>query len=141
METLKIKRFNETITLPKYAHEGDAGLDIYSTECHRMLPGDRVTIGCMLSIKLPENTLGLIQGRSGNASKRGLTTIGNVIDEGYSGEIHVILCNTGREEVEINVGDKIAQLLIIPVCHVEVIDTLDIEGGLRGEAGLGSTGV
>lgn len=136
---LFVKKLHENAFLPEYAHELDAALDLRSTETVLLKVRERYTFSLGIAIKLPSSTVGIVEGRSGNASKKGLTTIGNVIDEGYEGEIHVILVNLGSEDVQVNIGDKIAQLLILPIYYVEVIEQSFNEESARGSSGLGST--
>ena len=139
--TLKVKKLKPWSVLPKRNKDRDAGLDLYSQERVTLEPGKRYTFSLGIAIQLPPDTVGLVQSRSGLSNNHGLTTIGNVIDEGYTGEIHVILQNNGQEVVEINPSDRIAQLLVLPIhlpC-VEEVELIESSSG-RGEAGLGSSG-
>lgn len=137
---LRVKKLAE-VKIPNYAHGTDAGLDLYAPEDFVIKPSEVKSIGCKLSIELPPGTFGLVQGKSGHAVKYGITTIGNVIDEGYSGEIHVIIANLTDNRIVVEKDMKIAQLLILPIHHVEVQEADEIRSGERGDGGLGSTGI
>lgn len=141
MKTLKCK-----VTDPKYiptrAHPGDAGLDLKAAENALLFPGDRQAVDTGVSMEIPEGYVGLVCARSGNAARRGLGMVNGVgvVDSGYRGPINAILINHGRDNVTISRGDRIAQLLIVPIetPSVEIVDRLsDSE---RGTGGLGSTG-
>lgn len=126
---------------PKRAHDTDAGLDIRTPSDFEILPGGSATIYTGIHVQLPPNTAGVIMSKSGLNMKDGLTTTG-LIDEGYDGEIVVKLyrhSQFGRMRY-FNRGDKIAQLVVIPVLYedVEVVD--EIQGGARGADAFGSTG-
>src|SRR3990167_7665077 len=99
MRPLRFKLLRPDATLPSRAHQTDAGLDLVSLE--EVWLGSRLQHQfCLgLAVELPEGTVGLVQGRSGLAFKHSLTTIGNVIDSGYRGELHVVLINLGDEAV------------------------------------------
>lgn len=137
---LNIKLFNESIKLPTRAHATDAGLDIYSPEDFQVRQAGFRHVKLGLGIQVPAGHVGLIQGKSGLASKEGIFTIGNVIDEGYTGEISVTLVNHGNEYKTFHVGDKICQLLIIPVKYLDVEVVSSFPETARGSGGFGSTG-
>lgn len=138
---MNIKLLSPFATQPVRKHQTDAGLDLFSCETRILKPGDRHQFKLGLSIETPIGTFGLVQGRSGLAINHGITTIGNVIDEGYSGEISAIIINTGKEDVEIKVKDRIAQLLIIPYLDEEVMIVDEFNKKTeRGDSGYGSSG-
>ena len=132
-------KLDKDATLPTRAHATDAGLDIYSTECKiiKAHSGDVVKTGT--HIKLPEHTAGLLVSKSGLNVRHNITSTG-LIDEGYSGEIMVKLYNHGDVDYTIQKGDKISQLVIIPVLYSNVVMCETIEGSERGDSGFGSTG-
>jgi len=141
LKTLKCK-----VTDPKYtptrANPGDAGLDLKAEENALLFPGDRQAVETGVSVEIPDGYVGLLCARSGNAARRGLGIVNGVgvIDSGYRGPVNVLLINHGRRNVTISRGDRIAQLLIVPIetPDVEIVDRLsDSE---RGTGGLGSTG-
>lgn len=142
MEVLKIKKLNEDAIIPFYAHPGDAGLDLFSVEEVTIEPGKRQLVATGISIELPKNTEAQVRPRSGLALKYGVTVLNSpgTIDEGYRGEIKVILINHGEEAFKINKGDKIAQMVIMPVLTVGIEEVEILNDSERGEGGFGSTG-
>lgn len=136
---LKIKKIHPTASIPMYAHDGDAGLDLYAIEGGEIEPQGRAKFGTGIAVEIPAGHVGLIWDRSGLSTKKGLKTLGGVIDSTYRGEIIVALANISNEPVQIMQGDRIAQLLIQKVesVGVEVVDQL--EESQRGQNGFGST--
>lgn len=124
---------------PTRAHDTDAGLDLYSPIEINIPSGWSRYINTGVHIQLPHGTAGLIVSKSGLNVKHGITSTG-LIDEGYTGAIRVRLYNKSPEDYQIHIGDKISQLVVIPVLYepVEIADS--IEGGERGDNGFGSTG-
>ena len=128
---------------PAYAHPGDAGADLVSTEDLTLAPGERATVGTGVSIALPDGYVALVVPRSGLAAKHGITVVNTpgTVDAGYRGEIRVILLNTdATESYAIAAGDRIAQLLVLPVTRARFIPVERLPGTERGEGGFGSTG-
>lgn len=127
--------------LPVRKHAYDAALDLFAPEGGIILPGERLQLKLGICIQVPVGTFGWIQGRSSLAIKHGITTIGNIIDAGYTGEISAILVNHGKDVFGFNRGDRIAQLLIIPYLQpvVEVVTEI-FPRDERQEGGIGSTG-
>lgn len=129
--------------VPQYAHPGDAGADLVATEALRLEPGQRALVGTGVRIALPEGFAAFVMPRSGLATKHGITIVNapGTVDAGYRGEIKVTLLNTDRESAyDIAVGDRIAQLVIMPVTRATFIPMDDLPDSERGEAGFGSTG-
>lgn len=129
---------------PTYAHPGDAGADLRSAEALVIEPGHRALVGTGVSIALPDGYVAFVVPRSGLAAKRGITVLNSpgTVDAGYRGELKVTLLNTDLEEsFEIEVGDRIAQLIIMPVMRAEFVPVKDLSASDRGDAGFGSTGV
>jgi len=129
---------------PAYAHPGDAGADLHSAEALTIAPGRRATVGTGVSIALPDGYVAFVVPRSGLASKRGITIVNSpgTVDAGYRGELRVTLLNTDLDEpFEIAVGDRIAQLIVMPVSRAEFIRVETLPGSHRGEGGFGSTGL
>lgn len=135
---MKIKLDSGAIA-PTRAHDTDAGLDLYSPIEINIPSGWSRYINTGVHIQLPHGTAGLIVSKSGLNVKHGITSTG-LIDEGYTGDIRAQLYNKSPEDYQIHVGDKISQLVVIPVLYepVEIVDS--IEGGERGDNGFGSTG-
>lgn len=140
MIQLKIKKLNPDAIIPKYAHPGDAGMDLFSCEDYVLKPGERKLFKTGLQIELPEGFVSLIWDKSGIANK-GIKTMGGVIEHSYRGDYGVILLNTSQEEYSIEKGNKIAQLLIQPIETAEIIESNDLTETTRGSGGFGSTGI
>ncbi|MFT4213532.1 MAG: dUTP diphosphatase [Microbacterium sp.] len=128
---------------PLYAHPGDAGADLVSTEALRLQPGERALVGTGVRIALPDGHVAFVVPRSGLAAKHGITIVNapGTVDAGYRGEIKVALLNTdAREPYDIAVGDRIAQLIVMPVPRARFIPVDKLPASARGEGGFGSTG-
>ena len=129
--------------LPEYAHPGDAGADLRSTQALTIAPGARATVSTGVAIALPAGYVGLIHPRSGLAAKHGITVLNapGTVDAAYRGEIKVTLLNTDQSNAfEIAVGDRIAQLVIQAVERAHFIQVTQLPDSHRGEGGFGSTG-
>jgi dUTP pyrophosphatase len=129
--------------VPVYAHPGDAGADLVSTESVRLEPGARALVGTGVRIALPDGYVAFVVPRSGLAAKHGITIVNapGTVDAGYRGEIKVSLLNTDADSAfEINPGDRIAQLIVMPVPRVRFIPVETLPDSTRGEGGFGSTG-
>jgi dUTP pyrophosphatase len=128
---------------PAYAHPGDAGADLVSTDDIVLAPGQRATVGTGVAIALPDGYVAFVVPRSGLAAKHGITIVNSpgTVDAGYRGEIRVTLLNTdARESYSISAGDRIAQLIVMPVSRARFIPVERRPGSDRGEGGFGSTG-
>lgn len=140
---LKIKRVDPDAKLPYRANKGDAGLDLFSIEEKVIEPGETALIRTGIQIELPKGTEAQVRPRSGLALKHSVTILNSpgTIDQGYRGEINVILINHGRELFQVEKQMRIAQMVIAPVLSVtlEKIDTLSASE--RGEGGFGSSGL
>lgn len=129
--------------VPSYAHPGDAGADLHAAEALVLGPGERATVGTGVAIALPDGYAAFVVPRSGLAFKHGITIVNapGTVDAGYRGEIKVALLNTDRTESHaIEVGDRIAQLVVMPVARARFIEVERLPGSHRGEGGFGSTG-
>jgi dUTP pyrophosphatase len=130
--------------LPNYAHPGDAGADLHSAEAIVLLPGTRALVGTGVSIALPDGYAAFVVPRSGLAIKHGITIVNapGTVDAGYRGQIKVALLNTDQvEPYSIQVGDRIAQLIVMPVARATFIPVDKLPGSQRGASGFGSTGI
>lgn len=128
---------------PEYAHPGDAGADLRSAEELVLLPGRRATVGTGVSIALPDGFVAFVVPRSGLAAKHGITIVNSpgTVDAGYRGEIRVTLLNTDASEpYAIAIGDRIAQIVVMPVSRASFVAVERLPGSHRGEGGFGSTG-
>jgi dUTP pyrophosphatase len=129
--------------VPEYAHPGDAGADLIATETVVLGPGERATVGTGTAIALPAGYVAFVVPRSGLAAKHGITIVNTpgTVDAGYRGELRVILLNTDRSEpYTITAGDRIAQLVVMPVTRARFVPVEHLPGSHRGEGGFGSTG-
>ena len=143
MYTLKIKKLNEEAIIPNFAHKGDAGMDLYSIEEVVIPPTECRLIKTGISIQLPKMTEAQVRPRSGLALKHSVTVLNSpgTIDEGYRGEIGVILINHGKEEFIVNKNMKIAQMVVKPVYDINILQVEELNDTERGEGGFGSTGL
>lgn len=137
---LKIKKLNNEAVIPNYAHQNDAGFDLYSTETIEIASMSRVQVPTGIAIEIPDDYVGLVWDKSGLSHKNGLKTLGGVIDAGYRGEVKVGIINLGNEKYILEKGHKIAQMIIqkIEFCEIEIVE--ELSDSLRGEGGFGSTG-
>ncbi len=126
--------------LPQYAHPGDAGADLHSSEEARIPARGRKLVGTGIRLSLPPGCVGLIWPRSGLAVKQGLDCGAGVIDAGYRGEVKVLLFNHTDTDHCVQPGDKIAQLLVQKVERVQFVKVDSLEDSGRGDNGFGSTG-
>ena len=140
---LLVEKINQKAIIPFQAHEGDAGRDLFSVEEVVLKPMERKLIHTGIKIQLPKNTEAQIRPRSGLALKNGITVLNTpgTIDEGYRGEIGIILINLGAEEFKVEEGMKIAQMVIKPTLTLDVEEVVKLTETTRGEGGFGSTGV
>lgn len=135
-----VKRLDESATIPTKAHEHDAGWDLYANESTYIIPNHRRTISTGISLEIPEGHVGLIWPRSGLAVKNGIDVFAGVIDSGYRGEIKVCLYNSSDNSVELNAGDRIAQIIIQKLPSIEMSEVQDLQDSNRGKGGFGSSG-
>ncbi len=139
---LEVKRLHPGATIPDRAHPGDAGLDLYAAADLDIPPGETRLVGSGVAIALPPGTEGQVRPRSGLALKHSVTVLNTpgTIDEGYRGEVGVILINHGRTVFAVRRGMKVAQLVIAPTLEVDVATVDTLSDTPRGEGGFGSTG-
>jgi len=140
---LRVTRVRDGATLPRRAHEGDAGLDLFATCAVTIAPGERASVATGIALEVPAGHAGLVLPRSGLASRHGIALVNapGLIDSGYRGEVRVLLLNTDRDEAfRIAPGDRIAQLLVVPFADVEPMAVSELALSVRGEGGFGSTG-
>lgn len=136
---IKIKKLKENAKLPKYAHPGDVGMDMYAMETVTVAPMEHVRLWHGFALEFPEGNAGIIMDKS-SISKAGLIHMGGVFDAGYRGEYNTHLVNLGSEPYTIEEGDKVSQLVIVPVVIAELEETDILSESVRGEDGFGSTG-
>ena len=141
---LKIKILDKDIPFPKFAHKGDAGLDLYSTIDYVLKPFERKLVPTGIKIEIPEGYAGFVQPRSGLAINNGISLVNTpgLIDSGYRGEIKAILINFDPVvDFEIKRGDKICQLVIMKIENADIIFKDELDDTDRGVGGFGSTGL
>ncbi|MHB0975976.1 MAG: dUTP diphosphatase [Candidatus Aquicultorales bacterium] len=140
---IDLKRLDPELPVPKYAHEGDAGCDLYSAVDTVIGPGERALVPTGIAIAIPAGYGGFVQPKSGLAAKYGISIVNTpgLIDCQYRGEIKVILINTDPSDPFIVAkGDKIAQLVIQKVESVTFDEVDELDATVRGAGGFGSTG-
>jgi len=128
---------------PAYSHPGDAGADLVAAEAVELAPGERATVGTGVSIALPDGYAAFVVPRSGLAAKHGITIVNSpgTVDAGYRGEIRVTLLNTDSSVAyPVAIGDRIAQLIVMPVARARFVPVTTLPGSARGSQGFGSTG-
>ncbi|WP_327121062.1 dUTP diphosphatase [Nocardia sp. NBC_01730] len=136
-------RLDPGIPVPTRAHDGDAGVDLCTTQDVILEPGERMLVGTGVAVALPVGTVGLIHPRSGLAAKTGLSVVNTpgTVDAGYRGEIKVCLINHDpRTPIELRRGDRIAQLLVQRVELVDFVEVDSLDETTRGADGHGSSG-
>lgn len=140
--TIYFKRTHPAAVLPQYAHPGDAGMDLCACEACEIPPGARLLVRTGLVMELPTGTEAQVRPRSGLALKHGITLLNTpgTIDEGYRGEIGVIVINHGSEIFRITSGMRIAQMVVAPVLRATVEEVAAVSPTARGAGGFGSTG-
>ncbi len=141
--TLPVRRLDERAVLPRRAHPGDAGLDLCALEGAVLEPGARAQVRTGVAIELPPGHAGLVLPRSGLAARHGIAIVNapGLIDEGYRGELRVLLLNTDREQAfTIEAGDRIAQLVVVAVALPVPVEAEELSDHARGDGGFGSTG-
>lgn len=140
---LPIRRLDPRAAPPARAHAGDAGLDLVAIEEVELAPGARAAVRTGWAVAVPEGHAGLVVPRSGLARRHGVTVANapGLIDAGYRGELLVLLVNLGPAPHRVAPGDRVAQLVIVPVALAapREVDELPASDG-RGEGGFGSTG-
>ncbi|MFH1917187.1 MAG: dUTP diphosphatase [Nanoarchaeota archaeon] len=152
---LKIKQIIPDVTLPSYAHEGDAGLDLrasgtwiinldtvheeVTTDTLTLHPGERVIAKTGIALELPKGTWGNIRDRSG-LGRQGIHVLGGVVDENYRGEIQVVLVNLGKKPYDLTKNERIAQLIIAPYIALTIKKVKELTETKRATGGFGHTG-
>ena len=144
MIELPVHRLRDDATLPVQAYPGDAGLDLAACERHEVGPGERAVIPTGLSVEIPEGYGGFVLPRSGLAANDGITLLNapGLIDAGYRGEVRIVFHNTDAERTfVVEPGMRIAQLVVLPVPAVALVEREELARSDRGERGFGSSRV
>jgi dUTP pyrophosphatase len=143
MMPLRLKRLDPELPLPAYAHDGDAGLDLFAARDLVLPPGQRGLVPTGIALAIPEGFAGFVQPRSGRALRDGLSLVNTpgLIDSHYRGEIKLIAINLDpKTSVTISRGDRIAQLVLQRVERADIEEVDDLGETQRGEGGFGSSG-
>jgi dUTP pyrophosphatase len=136
-------RLDPELPRPKRAHDGDAGVDLYAARDVVLQPGEWAMIPTGIAVAIPQGHAGLVAPRSGLAARFGVSVVNGpgVVDSGYRGEINVILINHGSGALSLGRGDRIAQLVVVPIAVPDLVEVEELPLSIRGEGGFGSTGV
>jgi dUTP diphosphatase len=140
---VQIKLLDEDLPMPRYQHEGDAGLDLPSRIDYVVEPGERAMIPTGIAVAIPPGFAGFVLPRSGLASRHGIALVNSpgLVDSGYRGELAVVMINTDKHEAfHIKRGDRVAQLVIQKVVEAMTIQVSELDETSRGAGGFGSTG-
>ena len=144
MIEIAVRLVREGAVVPRRAYAGDAGLGLVACEGCELGPGERVVVHTGVAVAIPEGYAGFVQPRSGLARRHGITIVNapGLIDSGYRGELQVTLLNTDLEHAFlVEPGMRIAQLVVLPVPHFELVEVEELPESERGTAGFGSSGV
>jgi dUTP pyrophosphatase len=139
---LPIQRLHADAVVPTRAYSGDAGLDLAACERVELGPGERATVGTGLAVAIPDGHAGFVQPRSGLAERHGITIVNTpgLVDSGYRGELRVILLNTDASEpFVVEPGMRIAQLVVMPVPELDLVEVDELPESERGVRGFGSS--
>ena len=140
---LRVAKLKDEAVVPSRAHEGDAGLDLYACEAAHLGPGERWSVGTGVAVEVPEGHAGMVLPRSGIARDHGIALVNSpgLIDAGYRGEVRVLLLNTDPAETfRVEPGERIAQLVVVPVGLPEPVEVESLSESSRGDGGFGSSG-
>ena len=143
MLEVSVRRLDPEVPLPAYAHPGDAGCDLVTTEDVELAPGERAMVPTGIALALPEGYAAFVHPRSGLAAHHGVSLVNapGTIDAGYRGEVKVLLLNTDlSDHFEAAAGERIAQLVIAAVAAPEVTEVDELSDSARAQGGFGSTG-
>ena len=141
MIDVAVRRLRPDANVPKQAYEGDAGLDLSACEAVVLAPGSRAVVPTGLAVEIPEGYAGFVQPRSGLAARHGIGVVNSpgLIDSGYRGEVLFVLLKTGEEPFSVEPGMRIAQLVVLPVAAVRLVEVDELAASERGSRGFGSS--
>lgn len=138
---MKVKLLDSLSIVPTIAYEAAAGIDVYYPYSHvEVAPWSRIQLKLGIAIEIENDEVAIVSERSGHAIKKGLTSIGNIIDCDYRGEISIILQNNSEERIDIEQGEKIGQLVICKLGNRKIEIVEELTPSLRGENAHGSSG-
>jgi dUTP pyrophosphatase len=135
-------KLDPELPTPESAHDGDAGIDLYARQDTALAPGQWAMVPTGIAVAIPEGHAGLVAPRSGLAARHGISVVNGpgVVDAGYRGELKVILINHGDETVLLGRGDRVAQLVVVPIVLADLEEVAALPESERGHGGFGSTG-
>ena len=136
---IKIKKLKENAVVPRYAHQGDAGLDLYALEDEIIAPGEIKIIYFGFALEFPQGFAAIMKDRS-SMGKNGIHNLGGVFDWGYRGEYNCTLINLGAKPYEIKKGDKVAQVVIFSIGQAQIEEVESLSDTTRSTGNFGSTG-
>ena len=139
---IPIRRLDSKLPVPAHAHRGDGGVDLYARDAARLGPGERAVVATGIAVAIPDGYAGFVTPRSGLAARHGISVVNGpgLVDAGYRGEIKVVLVNLSTEAFDVERGDRIAQLVVVPVAVQDFIEVEELPDSSRGAGGFGSTG-
>jgi dUTP pyrophosphatase len=139
---IPLKRLDPELSMPQRAHAGDAGIDLRAAESVRIPAEGWASVATGVAVAIPDGHVGLVSPRSGLAARHGIGVANGpgIVDAGYRGELRVILINHGPEAVTIERGERIAQLVVVPMMEIEFEEVDELPESPRGDGGFGSTG-
>ena len=141
MEKVLVKRLSDQAILPTRASPLSAGLYLYSAHSLVIQPHERGVISTDISVRVPPSTYARVAGRSGLALSQGISILGGVCDEGYTGNIRIITFNTGNTPFTVSPGQRVAQLIIERISYAVVEEVSELPTTVRGDTGFGSSGL
>lgn len=141
MIDVAVRRLRPDAHIPEQAYDGDAGLDLAACDHVMLGPGERAVVPTGLALEIPDGYAGFVQPRSGLAARHGIGIVNSpgLIDSGYRGEIRIVLLNTSREAFSVEPGMRVAQLVVVPVAAVRLIEVDELASSDRGVQGFGSS--
>jgi dUTP pyrophosphatase len=137
-----VRRLREDAVVPRQAYDGDAGLDLAACEGLTLGPGQRGIVPTGIAVEIPEGYAGFVQPRSGLAARHGISIVNTpgLVDSGYRGEIRIVLINTDSAQAfTVEPGMRIAQLVVVPVASVRLVEVDELATSERGARGFGSS--
>ena len=141
---LRVRRLDDRAVMPTRAHAGDAGLDLRALDEATLAPGERAAIRTGIAVEIPAGHAGLVLPRSGLALRNGIALVNapGLVDSGYRGELRIVLLNTDRERAfVVEPGMRIAQLVVVPIPDVELVEVDELPESERGVRGFGSSAI
>ena len=139
---IPVVKLDPDLPTPQRAHPGDAGVDLYARVATVLEPGEWAMIPTGIAVAIPDGYVGLVAPRSGLAARNAISVVNGpgVVDAGFRGEIHAILINHSRNRVELDRGNRIAQLVVVPIPEVDLEPVDELPDTARGSGGFGSSG-